>query len=116
MRECKIKCVSKEEGVKSRKKKRRARKGRRSKNGEAESRKDRESRDSASNIGGVSARDVEEMHEALKDIFGPIFEAMLLGEMSVHLGYESSERGEKGHIGHLAERNREQASMDADIR
>ncbi len=35
---------------------------------------------------------VEEMHEALKDIFGPMFEAMLQGEMSAHLGYESNER------------------------
>jgi len=38
---------------------------------------------------------VEEMHEALKDIFGPMFEAMLQGEMSAHLGYESNGRGEK---------------------
>ncbi len=38
---------------------------------------------------------VEEMQEALRDIFGPMFEAMLQGEMSAHLGYESNERGEK---------------------
>ncbi len=38
---------------------------------------------------------VAEMQEALKDIFGPMFEAMLQGEMSAHLGYESNERGEK---------------------
>lgn len=36
-----------------------------------------------------------EMQEALKDIFGPMFEAMLQGELSAHLGYESNERGEK---------------------
>ena len=35
------------------------------------------------------------MQEALKDIFGPMFEAMLQGELSAHLGYESNERGEK---------------------
>ncbi len=35
------------------------------------------------------------MQEALKDIFGPMFEAMLQGEMDAHLGYESNERGEK---------------------
>lgn len=29
----------------------------------------------------------EEMQDALKDIFGPMFEAMLQGEMSSHLGY-----------------------------
>ncbi len=38
---------------------------------------------------------VEEMQEELKDIFGPMFEAMLQGEMSAHLGYESNDRGEK---------------------
>ncbi len=38
---------------------------------------------------------VADMQEALKDIFGPMFEAMLQGEMSAHLGYESNERGEK---------------------
>jgi len=38
---------------------------------------------------------VAEMQEALKDIFGPMFEAMLQGEMDAHLGYESNERGEK---------------------
>lgn len=38
---------------------------------------------------------VAEMQEALKDIFGPMFEAMLQGEMDAHLGYRSNERGEK---------------------
>lgn len=37
----------------------------------------------------------EEMQEALKDIFGPMFEAMLQGEMDEHLGYESNDRGAK---------------------
>lgn len=30
---------------------------------------------------------VEDMQDALKDIFGPMFEAMLQGEMNSHLGY-----------------------------
>ena len=37
----------------------------------------------------------EEMQDALKDIFGPMFEAMLQGEMDDHLGYESNDRGAK---------------------
>src|SRR5574344_4473 len=36
-----------------------------------------------------------EIHDALKDIFGPMFEALLQGEMDAHLGYGSSERGVK---------------------
>ncbi len=40
-------------------------------------------------------RTVAEMQGALKDIFGPMFEAMLQGEMDAHLGYASNERGEK---------------------
>ncbi len=38
---------------------------------------------------------VAEMQEALKDLFGSMFEAMLQGEMDAHLGYMSNERGEK---------------------
>lgn len=37
----------------------------------------------------------EEMQDALRDIFGPMFEAMLQGEMDDHLGYESNDRGAK---------------------
>ena len=37
----------------------------------------------------------EEMQEALRDIFGPMFEAMLQGEMDRHLGYETNDRGAK---------------------
>ena len=37
----------------------------------------------------------EEMQNALKDIFGPMFEAMLQGEMDSHLGYESNDHGYK---------------------
>lgn len=38
---------------------------------------------------------VGEMQNALKDIFGPMFEAMLQGEMNEHPGYESDTREEK---------------------
>lgn len=38
---------------------------------------------------------VEDMQNALKDIFGPMFEAMLKGEMNNHLGYESNDKMEK---------------------
>lgn len=36
---------------------------------------------------------VDDMQDALKDIFGPMFEAMLRGEMNSHLGYENNARG-----------------------
>ncbi|CDW60541.1 MULTISPECIES: IS256 family transposase [Enterococcus] len=38
---------------------------------------------------------VEDMQNALKDIFGPMFEAMLQGELNHHLGYEAHEKSEK---------------------
>ena len=37
----------------------------------------------------------EEMQDALREIFGPMFEAMLQGKMDSHLGYESNNRGAK---------------------
>ena len=37
----------------------------------------------------------KEMQDALKDIFGPMFEAMLQGEMDDHLGYEANDHGFK---------------------
>ena len=40
-------------------------------------------------------KNVADMQAALKDIFGPMFEAMLQGEMNSHLGYQNNERGEK---------------------
>jgi Transposase and inactivated derivatives len=40
-------------------------------------------------------RTKEEMQDAIKDVFGPMFEAMLQGEMNVHLGYEANEHGHK---------------------
>lgn len=38
---------------------------------------------------------VEEMQDAIRDVFGPMFEAMLQGEMDSHLGYKSNDHGEK---------------------
>lgn len=40
-------------------------------------------------------KSAEEVQDALKDIFGPMFEAMLQGEMDMHLGYESNDHGSK---------------------
>lgn len=37
----------------------------------------------------------QDMQEALKDIFGPMFESMLQGEMESHLGYENNDHGAK---------------------
>ena len=37
----------------------------------------------------------EEMQDALKDIFGPMFEALLQGEMDSHPGYESNDHSGK---------------------
>ena len=37
----------------------------------------------------------EDMQDALRDIFGPMFEAMLQGEMSSHLGYGTNDHGYK---------------------
>ena len=38
---------------------------------------------------------VGDMNDALKDVFGPLFEAMLQGEMNHHLGYENNDKGPK---------------------
>lgn len=38
---------------------------------------------------------VEDMQNALKDIFGPMFEAMLQGEMNDHLGYSNNDHSAK---------------------
>ena len=37
----------------------------------------------------------EDVNNALKDIFGPMFEAMLQGEMNHHLGYENNDKDPK---------------------
>ena len=38
---------------------------------------------------------VEDMQEALRDIFGPMFEGLLKGELKSHLGYESNSKDPK---------------------
>ncbi len=38
---------------------------------------------------------VEDMNDAMKDIFGPLFEGLLKGEMDNHLGYDSNDKGPK---------------------
>ena len=38
---------------------------------------------------------VEDVQNALKDVFGPMFEAMLQGEMKSHLGYDSNDKKQK---------------------
>lgn len=38
---------------------------------------------------------VEDMQEALRDIFGPVFEGLLKGELNHHLGYESNSKEPK---------------------
>ena len=40
-------------------------------------------------------KSVADMQNALKDIFGPMFEAMLQGEMNGHLGYKNNDHGAK---------------------
>jgi putative transposase len=42
-------------------------------------------------------KSVQDMQEALKDIFGPMFESMLKGEMNHHLGYETNSKEKKIH-------------------
>ena len=43
-------------------------------------------------IQNYDIEDAQDIDEALKDIFGPIFEAMLKGDMNHHLGYESNNK------------------------
>lgn len=40
-------------------------------------------------------KSVEDMQDALKDVFGPMFEAMLKGEMNNHLGYDPNDKAPK---------------------
>lgn len=42
-----------------------------------------------------SPENVDDMQDALKDIFGPLFEQMLQGEMTHHLGYDIHSKQEK---------------------
>ena len=37
-------------------------------------------------------KDAQDVQNVMKQIFGPIFESMLKGEMKNHLGYEKNER------------------------
>ena len=46
-------------------------------------------------IAKYKPKTVEDMQNALKDIFGPMFEAMLNGEMDNHLGYDTNDHGAK---------------------
>lgn len=43
-------------------------------------------------IENYDIENAQDIDEALKDIFGPIFEAMLQGEMNNHLGYQSNSK------------------------
>lgn len=47
-------------------------------------------------INEYNPKNAGDMQDALKDIFGPMFEAMLQGEMDAHLGYESNSHVPKG--------------------
>ncbi|HII3897236.1 TPA: IS256 family transposase [Enterococcus faecium] len=40
---------------------------------------------------------VDDMQDALKDVFGPLFEKMLQGELNNHLGYEAHSKEPKEH-------------------
>lgn len=46
-------------------------------------------------IDTYNPQSAQDMDEALKDIFGPLFESMLQGEMNSHLGYESNSKDVK---------------------
>lgn len=46
-------------------------------------------------IDAYNPETVEDMNDALKDLFGPLFESMLHGEMNNHLGYDSNNKGPK---------------------
>lgn len=46
-------------------------------------------------IDAYNPETVEDMNDALKDLFGSLFESMLQGEMNNHLGYDSNNKGPK---------------------
>ena len=46
-------------------------------------------------IAAYKPESVSEMQDAIKDVFGPMFEAILNGEMENYLGYESNAKTEK---------------------
>lgn len=49
-------------------------------------------------IDNYQPESVEDMQSAIKDIFGPMIESMLQGEMSAHLGYETNDHGYKDTV------------------
>ena len=46
-------------------------------------------------LNAYKPKNVEEMNQAINSVFGPMFEAMLKGEMDNHLGYDSNDKGPK---------------------
>ncbi len=46
-------------------------------------------------ISELQPKTVEDVENGLKSIFAPIFESMLKGELSAHLGYESNDHNSK---------------------
>ena len=46
-------------------------------------------------VSELKPQTVEDVENGLKSIFGPIFESMLKGELSAHLGYESNDHNPK---------------------
>lgn len=46
-------------------------------------------------VSELQPKTVEDVEEGLKSIFGPIFESMLKGELTAHLGYESNDHSSK---------------------
>ena len=46
-------------------------------------------------VSELQPKTVSDVEEGLKSIFGPIFESMLKGELTAHLGYDSNDHGEK---------------------
>ncbi|AVQ98364.1 IS256 family transposase [Oceanobacillus iheyensis] len=62
----------------------------------AKSKRDQKSAELANQIlENYQPETLEDMQNALKDIFGPMFESMLKGEMNNHLGYDSNDKKEK---------------------
>ena len=46
-------------------------------------------------VSELNPKTVEDVETGLKEIFGPIFESMLKGELTAHLGYESNDHSPK---------------------
>ena len=46
-------------------------------------------------VSELQPKTIEDVENGLKSIFGPIFESMLKGELSAHLGYESNDHNPK---------------------